>query len=130
MSGRKLKLKWGDPDMELIISRIMRYGIVVASTIVLIGCVTFLIKYGSTRPQYGKFTGQPEQFTNVPGIISSLNSMSGRGLIEFGLLVLISIPVMRVAFSIVSFMVEKDRTYVFITLIVFALLLFSLFGQQ
>ncbi|HWY97963.1 MAG TPA: DUF1634 domain-containing protein [Bacteroidia bacterium] len=129
MSGRKW-LKWGDPDMELLISRIMRYGIVLASIIVIIGCVTFLIKYGSAQPQYSKFVGQPEQFTSVSGIISSLNSMSGRGLIEFGLLVLIAIPVMRVAFSIVSFMVEKDRTYVIITCIVFALLLFSLFGQQ
>ena len=130
MSERKLKLKWGDPDMELIISRLMRYGIVLASTIVIVGCVTFLIKYGSEIPQYSKFVGQPEQFTSVPGIISSLTTMNGRGLIEFGLIVLIAIPVIRVAFSIGSFMVEKDKTYVVITLIVFVLLLFSLFGQQ
>jgi uncharacterized membrane protein len=129
MSAKKW-LKWGDPDMELLISRIMRYGIVLASTIVIIGCVTFLTQYGSAKPQYSKFVGQPEQFTNVSGIISSLNTMNGRGLIEFGLLVLIAIPVLRVAFSIGSFMVEKDKTYVVITCIVFALLLFSLFGQQ
>ena len=38
----KKYVKWGDPDMELVISRIMRYGIVVASVVVIIGCITFL----------------------------------------------------------------------------------------
>jgi len=130
MSGSKLKQKWGDPDMELIISRLMRYGIVLASLIVIIGCITFLVKHGAEKPHYSQFVGQPEQFKNVSGIVSSLTSMNGLGLIAFGLLVLIGIPVMRVAFSIISFMVEKDKTYVIITCIVFALLLFSLFGQQ
>jgi uncharacterized membrane protein len=126
----KKYVKWGDPDMELIISRIMRYGIVIASVIVIIGCITFLEAHGKDIPQYSHFTGEPPEFTNVFRIISSLSTTSGRGLIEFGLVVLIAIPVLRVAFSIGSFIAEKDKTYVIITSLVFILLLFSLFGQQ
>jgi uncharacterized membrane protein len=121
---------WNDSDIELYLSRLMRYGIVLASAIVITGCIIFLAKNGTSIPKYSKFIGEPEQLTNVPGIFSSFLTFSGKGFIEFGLLILISIPVLRVAFSLVSFAVEKDRTYVFITLAVLVLLLYSLFGQH
>ena len=116
--------------MQLWISRVMRYGIVLASAIVITGCVIFLINYGSVKPEYSKFTGEPEQFTNVVRIISSISSTNGKGLIEFGLVVLIAIPVLRVLFSVISFAAEKNKQYIYITLGVLILLLFSLFWQQ
>jgi uncharacterized membrane protein len=127
MSGSK---GWKDSDIELWISRVMRYGIVLASVIVVTGCVIFLINYGSVKPEYSHFTGEPEQLTNVFRIVNSIGSTSGKGLIEFGLVMLIAIPIIRVAFSLISFAVERDRAYVLITLAVFILLLFSVFGQQ
>ena len=56
------------------------------------------------------------------------SSFSGRGIIQFGLLLLIATPVMRVAFTVISFMIQRDRVYVGVTLIVLAVLLFSLTG--
>jgi uncharacterized membrane protein len=53
----------------------------------------------------------------------------GRGLIQLGLLLLIATPIARVAFSIVGFAIERDRLYVVFTLIVLAILLFSLLGS-
>ena len=49
-----------------------------------------------------------------------------RGLIQFGLLLLIAVPVARVAFSVVAFALQRDRTYVVVTLIVLAVLLYGL----
>jgi uncharacterized membrane protein len=49
------------------------------------------------------------------------------GLAQAGLLVLIATPVMRVAASVVGFVLEGDRLYAGITLIVLAVLLTSLF---
>jgi uncharacterized membrane protein len=43
-----------------------------------------------------------------------------------GLLLLIATPVARVAFSVIGFALEKDWMYVVITLIVLALLIYSL----
>lgn len=43
-----------------------------------------------------------------------------------GLLLLIATPVARVAFSVVAFALERDRTYLVVTLIVFSV--YSLLG--
>jgi uncharacterized membrane protein len=53
----------------------------------------------------------------------------GRGLIQLGLLFLIATPIARVGFSIVGFALERDRMYVIFTLIVLAILLYSLLGS-
>jgi uncharacterized membrane protein len=41
---------------------------------------------------------------------------------------LIATPVVRVAFSVVAFGMQRDRIYVPVTLIVLSILLYSLFG--
>ena len=53
----------------------------------------------------------------------------GQAIIQFGLLLLIATPVARVAFSAVAFASRGDYMYVVITLIVLAVLLYSLFGS-
>ena len=54
--------------------------------------------------------------------------MNGRAIIQLGLLLLIATPVARVLFSAIAFAIERDYMYVVITLIVLAILLYSLFG--
>jgi uncharacterized membrane protein len=102
----------------------------VSSVIVCIGAAIFLYFAGNMKPQYTTFTGEPETFKNVSQILASTLVPSGRGIIETGVLVLIMIPVLRVVFSVISFVMEKDRVYVIITLIVLSFLLFSLFWQR
>jgi uncharacterized membrane protein len=51
-------------------------------------------------------------------------------LIQFGLLILIATPVARVAFSLFAFSYQRDWTYVVITAMVLALLLYSLLGAH
>ncbi|MFB2894857.1 DUF1634 domain-containing protein [Aerosakkonemataceae cyanobacterium BLCC-F50] len=55
-------------------------------------------------------------------------SFRRRGLIQFGLLILIATPILRVAFSAIAFAKQGDRTYLIITLLVLAILLYSLFN--
>jgi uncharacterized membrane protein len=45
-----------------------------------------------------------------------------------GLLLLIATPVARVAFSVLAFALQRDRTYIFVTLIVLGMLIYSLTG--
>jgi uncharacterized membrane protein len=45
------------------------------------------------------------------------------------LLLLIATPIARVALSVVGFAIERDRMYVAFTLIVLAILLYSLLGS-
>jgi uncharacterized membrane protein len=46
--------------------------------------------------------------------------------IQLGLLILIATPVARVIFSLVGFVLERDRVYVAITLAVLAILAYSI----
>ena len=61
-------------------------------------------------------------------IVRNAMDLSGRGIIQLGLLFLIATPVARVVFSIWGFAEERDRMYVVFTVIVLAVLLFSLAG--
>jgi uncharacterized membrane protein len=122
--------KWNDEYMEKLISGLLRWGVIVASAIVCIGATIFLLREGSLKPQYATFNGEPEQFRNVWQILASTLVPSGRGIIETGVLLLITIPLLRVLLSVISFGKEKDRVYVVITSIVLCFLLFSLFYQR
>jgi uncharacterized membrane protein len=49
-----------------------------------------------------------------------------RSIIQLGLLLLIATPVARVILAAVGFLFERDRLYFFVSLIVLAVLLYSL----
>ena len=66
----------------------------------------------------------------MSGIVRGALGMSGRAIIQLGLLLLIATPVARVLFSAIAFALEHDYVYVFITLIVLGILLYSLFGSS
>lgn len=53
-----------------------------------------------------------------------------RAIIQAGLLLLILTPMARVAFSLVGFALERDGTYVVLTFIVLAILIYSLAGPH
>jgi uncharacterized membrane protein len=56
--------------------------------------------------------------------------MQSESIVQLGLLLLIATPVARVAFTLVAFVLQRDRTYVVVTSIVLALLLYGLvFGN-
>jgi uncharacterized membrane protein len=78
---------------------------------------------------YHVFQGEPEELRTVPGIVHQAMTFHGRGLIQFGLLLLIATPIARVAFSAVAFVYQRDWTYVLVTLVVLGLLVYSLLGS-
>ena len=117
---------WTDERVERVIGTLLRWGVILAAAVVLAGGVMYLARYGSTIPDYRVFRGEPSDLRNVSGIVTGAVSWHRRGLIQFGLLLLIAVPVARVAFSVVAFALQRDRTYVVVTLIVLAVLLYSL----
>jgi uncharacterized membrane protein len=64
----------------------------------------------------------------VPGIVGAAWTGRARGIIQLGLLLLIATPVTRVVLSVGMFALQRDRRYVVITLVVLAVLLYSIFG--
>jgi uncharacterized membrane protein len=56
------------------------------------------------------------------------HSLSGRGFIHLDLMLLVATPVARVIISVTAFALQRDWTYVVITMIVLAVLGYSLLG--
>ena len=117
---------WTDERVEGVIGILLRWGVILAAAVVLAGGAMYLVRHGSTIPDYRVFRGEPSDLRDVSGIVTGAVSWHSRGLIQFGLLLLIAVPVARVAFSVVAFALQRDRTYVVVTLIVLAVLLYSL----
>ena len=120
--------KWNDQRIEQIMGTLLQAGVVISGLAVLTGGILYLLRYGSLPVHYENF--EPER-AGLPGLTIALHDAlhgDGRAIIQCGLLLLIATPVARVVFSIVAFALEKDRLYVVLTLTVFLILIYSLFG--
>jgi len=120
---------WTDERVEKIIGHILQIGVIAAASIVFMGGILYLGRYGSLSPHYNVFHGEPADLSSVSGIMKSVLSFHTRALIQLGVLLLIATPIARVAFSIIAFVLQRDRTYIFVTLIVLGVLFYSLFGR-
>jgi uncharacterized membrane protein len=119
---------WNDQRIEIIIGTLLRVGVLLAASVVVIGATVFLVRHGRDPLDYGTFHGEPTSLTTLAGILHGTMQGSGRAIIQLGLVLLIATPVARVAFSAGAFALEHDYLYVAITLVVFAVLMYSLFG--
>jgi uncharacterized membrane protein len=117
-----------DQHMDQIMAVLLRSGVLLAASLVFIGGIVYLSRHDLPATDYRVFQGEPQELRTVGGILREAAKFHGRGLIQLGLLVLIATPVARVLFSVVAFLYERDWTYVTITMIVLALLCYSLFG--
>jgi uncharacterized membrane protein len=105
---------------ELIISHVLRGGVVVSAAIILLGMVLFYLQMAITGHATLAF---PHTFT---GIMQRLALGEPLAVVSLGLLILLLTPILRVAISIVIFALERDWLYTVITILVLAILLISL----
>lgn len=119
-------MKVTDTSIEHLVSIVLRTGVLIAAVIVFAGMLYFLARHGYERTDHHAFHGEPSIDRIVPEIVSGAVHLRARSVIQIGVLVLIATPILRVAMSLVAFALERDRTYVAITAIVLAVLLYSL----
>jgi uncharacterized membrane protein len=107
---------------------LLRTGVLLAAATVAVGGALFLLRHPFPVTNYRVFQGQPVELRTLKGIFGEALQGRGRGLIQLGLLILIATPVARVTFAVFAFLYERDWTYVAVSLLVLALLLWSLFS--
>jgi uncharacterized membrane protein len=116
---------------ELIISEILRWGVRASLAIIVLGIVLSFVMPGGLD---GNNTGAELQAllhekTTFPRSVSWLWSgilhLDGTAVIVAGLALLILTPIFRVAASVVSYAVQKDRTYMIVTSAVLAMVILS-----
>ena len=120
---------WTDEKTEYIIGNLLRAGVTLAAIVVLAGGILYLVRYGHSPADYRVFRGEPTDLRHVSGIVRDALALHSRGIIQLGLLLLIATPVARVAFAVFAFAAEGDKMYVVVSLIVLAILMFSLIGS-
>jgi uncharacterized membrane protein len=120
---------WYDQKIEVIIAHLLRFGVLAAALVVISGAVLYLGAHPWARVDYRTFHAAPAELRTVHGIVRAAFSGDSRGLMQLGLILLIATPIVRVIFSVFAFAAEGDRMYVWFTLLVLAVLLYSLFGS-
>ncbi len=125
---RHAATRWTDDRVESLLGNALRWGVVTSAAVVVAGAAVFLARHGAAAPVYHAFRGEPNDLRTIPGIWGDVAGGSGRGLIQLGLLLLIATPVTRVILSLAVFAAKRDTRYVAITLVVLAVLLYSVFG--
>jgi len=120
--------------IELFISHLLRWGVGVSFAIVTLGII-LLVLTGQTGYQSIRLddlnsivkyqSGPPEYPNSVNDVLAGVLAFKSYALIALGLVILIAIPVMRVAVSVLAFFIERDWVYVAITAFVLLTLIFS-----
>ena len=115
--------------VETWVSHLLRAGVVISLVIILVGTLlTFWHHrdYLTSSTSIRELTGAGWEFPHeLRTVAASALAGQGRGLVVAGLLVLICTPVLRVALTLVMFLLEKDRAYVVLSAIVLILLTIS-----
>jgi uncharacterized membrane protein len=122
-----------DERMDQIIGNLLRLGVIVSALVVFAGGIVYLTRHGKEQGaleslQKWDKQAEPEELRSPGGILHKCVVLSGRGFIMLGLLLLVATPVARVIFSTAAFAVQRDYLYVLFTLVVLAVLLYSLFS--
>jgi uncharacterized membrane protein len=118
--------KFKDRDMELLLGQVLRAGTLISMSIVFFGGIIYLYKHGHTPANYTVFTGIPDFLQHFNSLFSSAFALQGQAIVQLGIILLIATPVMRVFFSAIGFVLERDYMYVGISLLV----LFIIFSSM
>jgi uncharacterized membrane protein len=128
--SRAAESRLKDDAVEQLVGRLLQIGVAVSALVVILGGLMLLARHGGDIPNYSTFRGEPESIRTLYGVVHGLAAADARSIIQFGLLLLIATTILRVAFTWVAFLVQRDWTYVAITSVVLVLLLYGLiFGH-
>jgi uncharacterized membrane protein len=119
------KTNFKDTDIRVVIGWVLRIGVIVSTAVVAFGGIVYLYRHGHEIADHSKFIVLPA-FVQTHGIISGIINFRGRSIIQAGIILLIATPVLRVFFSAIGFMIEKDYLYVGISLLVLLIIFISM----
>ncbi|MFD1258156.1 DUF1634 domain-containing protein [Mucilaginibacter terrae] len=112
-------------DIQQIIGWILRLGVIISMLVVLIGGCLYIYRHSTETVHYSRFVGVPE-FVHTPGgIWHGILTFRGRAIIQAGIILLIATPIVRIMFSAIGFVLEKDWLYTGISLLVLAIIIIS-----
>jgi uncharacterized membrane protein len=117
-------------QMEKLIGATLLAGVSASTFVVLLGGLIYVSRHGSVTIDYHVFRGEPSDLRSLAGIAKGVKAFSGQSMIQFGLVLLVGLQVVRVALTGALFLISRDRVFVAITTIVLALLAYGLIFES
>ncbi|GAA3959984.1 DUF1634 domain-containing protein [Pedobacter ginsengiterrae] len=117
-----------DRDIQVILGTLLRAGVIISMSIVLVGGFIFLIHNKGVITDYKVFKPELSKFSSIASIFKGILTFQGDAIVQFGVLMLIFTPIARIVFAIFSFLIERDYLYVLIGLIILTIITISLNG--
>ncbi|HEY3358031.1 MAG TPA: DUF1634 domain-containing protein [Polyangia bacterium] len=123
--------------MELLISSVLRIGVIVSAGVIALGVIAFALTrdtgYARVLPHhlrdllaFHQRRGPGYFPTNVVQVVEGALHLRPYAIIALGMALLVATPVVRVALSVAFFAAQRDWVYVVITLFVLGVLVVSL----
>jgi uncharacterized membrane protein len=115
-----------DERLESAIAKVLHGGVLFSATLVAVGGVIYLTQRHADTVNYDTFRAEPGDLRTLKGIIASAAHLQTDAIIQLGLVILIATPVARVALATLGFYLQGDHLYVSVSVLVLAILIFSL----
>jgi uncharacterized membrane protein len=117
-------------DLNDAIGKILRYGVILSSAVLIAGLALLLVAPppgapGSLEGVLALRFGQPT--LDPSALIAGVATASPITVLQLGVLILLATPLARVGASVLLFFRDGDLLYVGITLLVLAILLLAIF---
>jgi uncharacterized membrane protein len=120
---------------EVFISLLLKWGVIVCVCLIGLGWVLSFTSPRVVLPNPGGLSCLKTSTCVAPLSVYSSPGEFTRALMEpsphtwmtLGLMILILLPVLRVGLTVILFVVQKDVTYIFLSSVVFAILIISTF---
>jgi uncharacterized membrane protein len=122
--------KTEEHGMEMIISRVLLFGVILSAVVVVLGGALLLLHHGALRVNLETFHGEPISLSTVSGIVATAFAGRPKAIIQLGLLLLVATPITRVALSVLLFWKKKDYLYVGITAVVLMILILAISDEH
>jgi len=119
-----------DRRMEVIMGRLLQVGVLLASFVMLVGGVLYTRAHYTEAPNYRVFSSEPQHLRHLSGVISGIKVGDPAAIIQLAVLLLIATPVARVVFALIAFAIERDKLYILVSALVFAVLLYGFFQSN
>lgn len=116
-----------ETKMQAKMGRILLWGLLASSAIILVGGILFLLQFGSTPANYTSFDAAGPHIKTLGGVIKGIRSYSGGALIEAGIILLVLFQYIRVIMSTVMFARLRSWFFVGVTIFILAVLVYGLF---
>ena len=97
-----------DQRIELMLGNLLRFGVLLSASVVFLGAAIYLAHHGFEPARFSVFREESAALRSIPAIFAGAFQLSGRFVIQLGLILLIATPVARVVFSAIGFAIERD----------------------